>query len=440
LCAFLIERKNVKTDRIRALLSILLLLPLAGNGYGAPPDPGRADSRPSIRQQEIPAHRSGSTRDRLADSGIGVGVAITNIYQQNVRGGISKHRRAGRFSGGYDIELLADARKLFGIEGGSLYMLTEGVWSKSAGVDGSSAGSFFGVNGDARDRRSTDITELWYEHRFLDESLHLRLGKMDLTAGFEHRICPAGFDFSAYANDEHTQFLNNALIHNPTIPFPDYGLGLAVHYVPASICYLSAAVADARADLRETGFDTTFHKQDHFFYIVETGFTPRLESANGPLQGAYRAGLWYDPQDKERFSNGQTSQDDAGFYVTVDQMLHRENSEPEDTQGLGVFSRYGWADSKVNEIADSWSIGLQYQGPVPGRDEDVLGLGFAQGFFSDQASGFTEDYESMWELYYSAQLTDWMALSPGIQYVTNPGGDESVADAVVFGVRMQVSF
>ena len=34
--------------------------------------------------------------DRLGDTGIEFGLGATSIYQQNVRGGISKHRRAGR--------------------------------------------------------------------------------------------------------------------------------------------------------------------------------------------------------------------------------------------------------------------------------------------------------------------------------------------------------
>lgn len=382
--------------------------------------------------------------DELADKGIEVGLGVTNIYQQNVRGGISKHRRAGRFSGSYDLEFSADLQKLLGIEGGRLYMLTEGVWSKSAGIDGPSVGSAFGVNGDARNRRSMDITELWYEQAMFDDTFHVRIGKMDLTGGFEHHGCPVAFDCSAYANDETTQFLNGALINNPTIPFPDYGLGVAAHYSPADFWYVSAAVADAQADLRETGFRTTFHNQDYYFYIFETGITPQFDSANGLLQGAYRAGLWYDPQPKansDYVDAGRSYRDDVGFYLSCDQMLARENANPEDSQGLGAFFRYGYANSKRNDIANFWSIGFQYQGLLDGRDEDVLGVGFAQGIFSDKASAtYTDDYENVLELYYSARVTPWLAVSPSIQYIANPGGDKTTSDAVVLGVRVQVSF
>jgi carbohydrate-selective porin OprB len=33
-----------------------------------------------------------------------------------------------------------------------------------------------------------------------------------------------------------------------------------------------------------------------------------------------------------------------------------------------------------------------------------------------------------------------MNLSPSVQYVTNPGGDEDVSDAVIVGVRALVTF
>ena len=424
-------------NETRVLLSITALLIFVGICQA-----GNEQSRiDNIRERETLTNGFFGLNDDLADKGIEVGLGVTNIYQQNVRGGISKHRRAGRFSGSYDLELSADLKKLLGIEEASVYMLTEGVWSKSAGIDAPSVGSVFGVNGDARARRSIDITELWYEQAFLDDSLRIRLGKMDLTGGFEHHGCPVSFDCSSYANDETTQFLNGALINNPTIPFPDYGLGVAVHYNPAGFWYLSAAAADAQADIRETGFRTTFHKEDYFFYIVETGITPQLRSDKGPLQGAYRLGLWYDPQPKANTDGGKNYRDDTGVYLSFDQMLAKENTDIEDSQGLGGFFRYGYASGKRNDISNFWSLGFQYQGLLDGRDDDVLGLGFAHGTFSNSAdTTYTDDYESAVELYYNAQVTSWLNVSPNVQYIANPGGSQALSDAVVLGVRVQMRF
>ena len=441
---FVINLKGLKMNRESLLLCFLVVLAVANLSQAESNTIEKKNDTDSIWQRETLTNGFFGLNDRLADNGIEVGLGVTNIYQQNVHGGISTHRRAGRFAGSYDLELSADFEKMLGIEGGSLYMHTEGKWSKSGGIDAPSVGSVFGVNGDGADRRSMDITELWYEQAFADETFHVRFGKMDITGGFEHHGCPVAFDCSIYANDEVTQFLNGALINNPTIPFPDYGLGIAVHYSPRKFWYVSASVADAQADLRETGFDTSFHDEDYFFYIFETGVTPQLDSKKGPLQGAYRIGLWYDPQPKANtdYADADRSyRDDVGFYLSCGQMLAKENADPEDSQGLGAFFRYGYANSKKNDIANFWSVGFQYQGLIEERDDDVLGAGFAKGIFSDKASTtYTDDYESVVELYYNAQVTPWLNISPNVQYVANPGGSGTARNAVVLGVRAQMSF
>lgn len=420
----------MRVNGTRILLCLVLLLGIAGISRAG---------NDNIWEGETLTHGFLGMNDELIDNGIEISLGVTQIYQQNVRGGISKHRRAGRLSGSYDLELSADLEKLLGIESTVFYMLTEGSYSD--GIDGPSVGSFFGVNGDARGNRSMDVTELWFEHALANDKIHLRVGKMDLAGGFEHHGCPVSFDCSSYANDENTQFLNNALINNPTIPFPDHGLGVAVHYTPTGFWYVSAAVADAQANIRETGFRTTFHDENYFFYIFEAGLTPQLDSANGPLQGAYRAGLWYDPQPKANADSTSSYSDDVGFYLTCDQMLAKENNDHQDSQGLGSFFRFGYAESKKNDLTNFWSAGFQYQGLLEGRDDDVLGVGFAQGIFSDQASTtYTDDYEGVLELYYSAQMTPWLNISPSIQYIANPGGDKTVSNTVVLGVRAQMSF
>ena len=351
----------------------------------------------------------------LEDGSIDVELGVTGIYQQNVHGGISTHRRAGRNSGSYDLDLSADLEKLLGIENAHLFVHTKGFWSKSAGIDGPSVGSFFGVNGDAFPRDSAVITELWYEQSMFDGKFLFMVGKIDLTGGFERSDHPIAFDSSVFANDETSQYLNSALVNNPTIPFPVYALGVAGYYSPIEGCYLSAGMVDAQNDLRETGFRTTFHGEDYFFYILETGVTPQLDSLNGSLQGAYRIGFWNDPQPKANSDAAKTYRDDIGFYLSCDQMLAKENPDLNDSQGLGAFIRYGYADSKKNDISNFWSVGFQYQGLMESRDDDIIGAGYAHGIFSNSASTtYPEDYENAFELYYSAQLTPWLNISPSI--------------------------
>ena len=265
---------------------------------------------------------------------------------------------------------------------------------------------------------------------------------LDIGGGFECRGCPVSFDGSAFANDETAQFLNGALVNNPTIPFPDKGLGLVLYYNPIQWWYLGAGVADAEADARESGFNTAFHGESYFFYVYETGITPQLDSSNGPLQGAYRIGLWNDPQPKGNADAAENRSDDVGYYLSFDQMLAKENDDPEDGQGIGVFTRYGYADALRNDITNFFSLGFQYQGLLDGRDDDVLGVGFAQGCISNEAdTTYAATHERVLEVYYNVQVTPWLNISPSLQYVGNPKAGETLAkDALVFGIRAQTTF
>lgn len=373
----------------------------------------------------------------LAQTGVTVNLSLTQIFQQNLSGGTNTDVQRGHYAGSYDLEIQADLEALAKLPGAVLFAHAEGAWTQ--GVDPWSVGSAVGnVNADAVSDRSIDLTELYWNQSFLDGRVQIRLGKLDITGGFECQGSPVGFDGNAYANDETLQFLNAALVNNPTIPFPDYGLGLVVYAEPVDGWYVAAGGIDAQGDFRETGFNTAFHGEDYFFAVAETGWISSFAFAGGELPGGYRAGVWYDPQDKQRFKTGKTQRDDLGFYLSMDQKLINENSDG-DGQGLGAFARYGWADSDVNEISCFWSAGIQYQGLIPTRDQDVLGLGVASGKLVNRA-GYSQDHETVYEMYYGAWLAPWVQIAPSVQYIQHPGGNSSVSEAFVMGIRVQMAF
>lgn len=376
--------------------------------------------------------------EHLDKHGISVGLSLTQVGQMNLKGGLATQRHAGRYTGSFDLEGQFDLARLMGLSGATIHVHAEGGWS--SGLDASSIGSVVGrVNDDAYGDQVIDVTELYWGQVFLDGRLEFHIGKLDVTGGFERYGCPLSFDGNTYANDEVTQFLNAALVNNPTIPFPDKGLGAIVHVRPLDWMYVSVGAADGQADARETGFRTAFHEEDYFVWLLETGIVPAIPSARGPLQGAYRVGMWYQPEPKQRHDRGTSKRDDVGFYLSFDQLVLKENADEGDSQGLGAFARYGYAHDDQNEIDHFWSFGAQYRGLVPTRDDDVLGIGFAQGKVVPDA-GYNEDHESVLEVYYNLAVTRWLNISPSIQYVWNPGGNKGVGDATVIGIRVHVAF
>jgi porin len=153
----------------------------------------------------------------------------------------------------------------------------------------------------------------------------------------------------------------------------------------------------------------------------------------------------YDPLERPVYvaptTSPQTQDDHLIFYLSFDQMLCRESEA--DKQGLGAFFRYSYQNDQVFAFNHFWSLGLSYTGPVPRRDKDVLGFGFAQQIDSDEFRRYRNPdavSESVFELYYAIEIFPWLVVTPDIQYVNNPGGDGSVGQTIAGGIRVRASF
>lgn len=426
-----------------AVVAVLAGVASAGE---TPADRPPAERPSAIHHDAFHVHETDTLTDEwfgtgrvFQERGFSLKLTTTQVYQDVARGGLATRRHKGRYAGSYDLEFEADMDKVAGLRGGTVYALAEGGWSD--GIDPPSLGSLGGANGDAIGALSLRLSELHYTQSFLDDRIRLRAGKIDLTGGIECRGCLVAFDSNAFANNEISQFINGAMVNNPSIPFPEQGIGALAVVQPLEWWYVAAGIGDAQADARETGFNTAFRGRDYSLSLVETGALVDLPSARGPLHGAYRVGLWYDPQPKARFDGRGDQRDDAGLYGSFDQVLVKENEDPKDVQGLGAFARFGFADRRVNPVRFFWSAGAQYAGPISGRDADVLGIGLARSRLADDpGAGFTAAHETVVEAYYRIAVMRWLHVSPHVQFIANPGGLREVRDATVVGVRVQAAF
>ena len=371
----------------------------------------------------------GGARTSLEARGIEIGGGFTAVWQASHRGGI-KSRPQGKWTTSWDGEISLDGAKLGLWPGGSAFIHLEG--SQNLGIDEEHVGSLFGVNGDEDSTagRTLQVSEYFYDHDFGDGLLGLRVGKQDATNDL---------DANAFANDECCQFLNGALVNNPTVPFPDYALGAQAVLRPVGGLYLAAAVLDAHADGGESGFNTAFDGRSDWFVAGEVGLEVSIPSRAGPLPGAYRVGAWHDPLAFEDLETGEEENGEAGAYVSCDQMVYKELADEEDTQGLGLFVRYGYAPDDYSEVEHFWSAGLQYQGLIPSRDDDVLGIGFATGRLGSPARRTARhDAETVLEAYYNVAIGGGTALTLDLQCVDHPGAEGH--SALVPGIRLQVDF
>ncbi|MGA2265881.1 MAG: carbohydrate porin [Phycisphaerae bacterium] len=401
------------------------------------PSPADAN-RPNFWNQDTLTNNWFGLGRVLQHYGVTVTLSTTDVYQADVSGGLSTHNHAGRNSGKYDLKGIFDLDKLVGLPGGAVYVQARQYWSD--GINSNSVGAATNVNANILMYHQFFVKQLYYEQKLFGDVFTLRAGRMDLANAFNMRTDKVIFDSSRYAYDETFQFLNYAFKHSPTIPFPQPGMAVLANITPVKWWYLSAAVADADAKVQDTGFETAFHGPADAFSIYETGFRPEIPSPSGTLPGTYRAGFWYDPRFKSYLDHsGQAKHDDLGPYLGFDQMVWRENADPNDDQGLGLFGRWGLADKNVDPVWQSFSAGAQYQGLIPTRDKDVLGAAVGCNCISPDNHP-PHSHETILETYYNIRVTGWLSISPDVQYIWQPARTPGATDALVVGVRLKMSF
>lgn len=381
----------------------------------------------------------GGVRTKLKDVGISFSPVLYSGYFHNYRGGVET-RNAHDLPGSVQYNLEVDFGKMKLIPGGSFFMRGLQSWNDGVRPYTGSLSTPSYVWGSGGDYEIL-VDKWWWRQRFFDDRLEIRVGKLLTIVDL--------YDTNAYAANMFGQFTNSMLSANPTFPATK-GLGAFVKVWPTDWLYVQGAAIDPDQRVTRTGFDTAFHGTDRFRGFWEFGFTPKWETARGKMPGNYRFGWWYDPQPKTKYDRirytGQPANietGDVGFYTSLDQMVWKEQANPKDKQGLGVFARYGFAQGDRNRVEHFWSCGTQYEGLLPGRDRDVLGFGVAQAILSEQFHEHvrnTSDRETVYELYYLVEVTPWLYITPDIQVITNPGGDRFGRDSLVGGVRIKIAF
>ena len=381
----------------------------------------------------------GGGRTDLEDAGVSFKITLMNQLMVNMYGG--KETKNGHdTAGSYEFNLYLDLEKMKLVPGAEFWIRAKGTWGgDDSDFDKEKVGGLFKTNQDASSEEPIFIDKWHWKQKLFDDKLEFRVGRMAPVKDF--------FDTSKVIGHEDKYFMNQALVRNATIP-AGKGLGLFVNWEFTDHAYLKMAALDAHAKDRQTNFNTAFHDEDEFRFFGEIGGNPQFDSAKGKLRGNYRVGTWYDPTRKQVYLNtlgglraDRRESGDWGFFVGFEQMVWKENNDSKDRQGVTVAGRYGYAPGRVNKIEHFWAAAAQYEGLIPGRDQDLLGIGVAQGILADEYRQVRAqaDRETVYELYYSIHVAPWLIISPDFQYITNTGGDKDGPDTAVAGLRVNLS-
>jgi porin len=429
----------VRVPRIVGISVLLLLAPLAfaadtTSPAAVPDTPLRHDTTEDgvsadEERASPPAWLLGSwggKRLALEEAGVTFEVLLTTDIVTNTLGGV---RRGTVVLGNVDLTLELETKKLQWWPSGTFFLYLLG---DVGGNPTTFVGDLQGTNNiEAPD--TFKVFEVWYEHRFVQDRVSLRVGLHNYNAEF-------------YVLEYATTFLNSSFGNGPELAqtgpstFPTTALAARVKYQFLPSAYLLAAVYDGVPGnpANPRGTHIIVQKNDGLLYAVELGSTPAAEP---PAARYYKlaVGAWYHSTDFEDLQ-GRPRSHNSGLYALGEIALVQEQDP---AQGLGTFVQLGYAASDRNPIAWYLGGGLTYTGLVPDRDRDVLGLAVAHARSSKalrrvQPGG--DRAETTLELTYRAEVLPGVSVQPDLQYVIHPGTDPTLENALVFTLRIQAAF
>jgi hypothetical protein len=246
------------------------------------------------------------------------------------------------------------------------------------------------------EQNSLNLREAWLRTEIFQNRLALTAGRLDLTNYF---------DANAFANDESTQFISDALVNNQM-------LGLAVNGVGA------AAEFDAKNGIRvKFGFQQSSPEPtslgDSLFTLSEVGYTFT------PFQlpeGTYR--VWF------RTDNSEPDVIRKGFGLSFDQKI---------SPSVGLFARYGQAQTDLGDDR-FYSAGVSFQNGLIFNPEDTWGVGYAN---MDLQTG---QRENLIEGYYNLLLTEKLRLSFHLTGIVDTPETGDRFGYIFPGIRFQAAF
>lgn len=324
----------------------------------------------------------------------------------------------------YNLGVTVDTEKAGMWKGGTffaLYQKKTGYGISGANGNNGAMGDFMGLDGWDW-HQMNQISEYWYQQKLFNGKLRMKLGKQDANTDF-------GYLNSGW------NFMNTAFSVNPTTPmptYPDQSFGFMAEINPKE--WLSIR-------------NGTYSRYSTPFNITEMEFKPKIKK----LPGRYMLGAWEMSDSNGMSVNGGIDANgnvytnnfnrNFGCYVGFEQMVYKENKDNDnDMQGLVVFGQAGMSPANRNDMSKYLGGGINYVGPIPKRDKDILGIAVGSGNFSPRLGDITSQVgsETALEAFYRVQITPWFYLQPDLQFIMNPGGvyDNSIA----FGLRSVITF
>jgi porin len=361
-------------------------------------------------------------RDELSNDGLTFTGSIDYDYSKNFQGGISTADYASRELTNLNFTLTSDQK--LGWIGGTFFINLQ----DHEGTDGSKklVGDIQGF--DNQDGpRAVQFAQLWFQQVFADNTLRLKVGRVDANTEFAYVTAGSAFLNSSFG-------YSAAIFAFPTYPDPAPSINL--FWTPDPHFTIGAGIYDSNRDQRALILNGDPYIVDPssggVFSIVEADYKWTVGSSQLPGRAGF--GAYYHNGQFNQFGSG-TQNGAGGVYALAEQQVWQSSSES--SENIAIFIQGATADPHVSNINNQIGGGFAWTGPIPTRPTDIFGVAASNAGLSGDA-GFSANYELAIEGFYRVLLTPWLFIQPDLQYIINPGGIHP--DALVGTVRVELDF
>ena len=247
------------------------------------------------------------------------------------------------------------------------------------------------------------LLEAWYKHTF-------KVGKkasVEFTAGIIDAT--SYIDTNEYANDETTQFMNEALVNNPLASLPSYDWGIALRGSVGNFALQGLFMSSKTQEGR-----------NYNYYAVQ------VERNSSVAQGTLNFRVYYYRTTKDFPDNNGEIDYLEGIGLSADWGLENR---------LGLFARMGLnTHPSTGDFKSLLSGGVALEGTLWGRKGDKLSVGVAYL----KGNNDTKDVRVL-ESFYSFELNKYATLTVDYQRDIERFVGKKL-EANIYGVRLNIAF
>ncbi len=359
----------------------------------------------------------------LQESGYRFEAVYTGELLRNVSGGL---QYGSAYLDNLDLILEVDLPHGSGGESGTLFLY--GLYNNR----GTFADRYTGdiqVTSNIDAPEAWRLFEAWYE--FDSDSWSIRGGLYDLNSEFDVNETGGLFLNSSHGIGAE---LSQTGENGPGI-FPVSSLALRLQWQHREIVTRIAVLDGVPGNPQNPSSNSIELDNDEGMLLVAEVDLPLGEG------GRAWGGYWHYSADFERpFAAGRRYGND-GWYIGAELGIDLYG------RNAAAFIRLGRADEHLNAIGNYVGAGIVIEAPFPTRSEDRLGIAVASAGAGDpyrlsiaQQGSKSARRETTWELTYRASLSEHLVVQPDVQYLQNPGADAGIGNALVVGLRFELSF